>query len=113
MEDIKNNILKTDYSEKFDKIRKGLVVQSFFKYGKASRNFVSGNVDAIESLKKCIKKFEDTGNTEYLADAANYCMFRFMYPQGNEYFKHTDSNESAGIDGMSVKEIEEFKKENY
>ena len=24
----------------------------------------------------------------------------------------TDSNESAGIDGMSVKEIEEFKKEN-
>ena len=27
-------------------------------------------------------------------------------------FKHTDSDESAGIDGMSVKEIEEFKKEN-
>ena len=30
MEDIKNNILKTDYSEKFDEIRKNLVVQSFF-----------------------------------------------------------------------------------
>ena len=113
MEDIKNNILKTDYSEKFDEIRKNLVVQSFFKYGKASRNFVSGNVDAIGSLKKCIKAFEDTGNTEYLADAANYCMFRYMYPQSGEYFNHTDSNESAGIDGMSVKEIEDFKKESY
>lgn len=44
---------------------------------------------------------------------ANYCMFRYMYPQNSEYFIHTDSSESAGIDGMSVKEIEEFKKENY
>lgn len=48
-----------------------------------------------------------------MADAANYCMFRYMFPQGKEFFKHTDSGESAGIDGMSVKEIEEFKKENY
>ena len=69
-------------------------------------------MDAIGSLKKCIQKFEETGNLEYLADAANYCMFRYMYPQGEEYFMHTDSNESAGIVGMSVKEIEEFKKEN-
>ena len=112
MEDPKEIILKTEYSNKFDEIRKDLVVQSYFKYGKASRNFVSGYVDAIGSLKKCIQKFEETGNLEYLADAANYCMFRYMYPQTGEYFKHTDSNESAGIDGMSVKEIEEFKKEN-
>lgn len=113
MDSVTENILKTDYSEKFDEIRKALVVQSFFKYGKASRNFISGNVDAIGSLKKCVKAFEETGNLEYLADAANYCMFRYMYPQNGEYFKHTDSSESAGIDGMSVKEIEEFKKENY
>ena len=103
-------LLKTEYSKKFDEIRKGLVLQSYYKYGKASRNFVSGNVDAIGSLKKCIAKFEETGNLEYLADAANYCMFRYMFPQGKEFFKHTDSGESAGIDGMSVKEIEEFKK---
>ena len=61
-------LLKTEYSEKFDEIRKGLVIQSYYKYGKASRNFVSGNVDAIGSLKKCIAKFEETGNLEYLAD---------------------------------------------
>ena len=59
-------LIKTEYSEKFDEIRKGLVVQSYYKYGKASRNFVSGNVDAIGSLKKCIAKFEETGNLEYL-----------------------------------------------
>lgn len=107
-----SNILKTEYSEKFDDIRRKLVLQSFFKYGKASQNFKGGYVDAIGSLKKCIAKFEETGNLEYLADAANYCMFRYMFPQRTEYFKHTDSDGSAGIVGMSVKEIEEFKKEN-
>lgn len=103
------HILKTDYSERFDDIRKGLVVQSHYKYGKASSNFKAGRVDALGCMKKCLKKFEETGNTEYLADLANYCMFRYMYPQGKEYFKYTGDGESAGIVGMSVKEIEEFK----
>ena len=60
MEDPKEIILKTEYSNRFDEVRKNLVVQSYFKYGKASRNFVSGYVDAIGSLKKCIQTFEET-----------------------------------------------------
>lgn len=107
-----NDILKTDYSEEFDKKRKALVQQSYFKYGKASRNFATGNVDAIGSLEKCLAKFKETGNTEYLCDIANYAMFRFMYPQKGEYFRHTDSDDSAGIVGMSVKEMEDFKNNN-
>lgn len=107
-----SDILKADYSSRFDEIRKNLVLQSHFKYGKASRNFSTGNVDALGCMKKCLAKFEETGNTEYLADLANYCMFRYMWPQGKEYFKHTDSNESAGIEGISVKEMEAYK-ENY
>ena len=105
-------ILKTDYSHSFDEKRKGLVIQSYFKYGKASRNFATGNVDAIESLKMCLAKFEETGNLEYLCDVANYAMFRFMFPQQGEYFKHTNSDESAGLFGMSVNEMERFKQEH-
>ena len=107
-----NKILKTDYSEEFDKKRKALIQQSYFKYGKASKNFATGNVDAIGSLEKCLVKFKETGNTEYLCDIANYAMFRFMFPQNGEYFRHTDSDESAGIVGMSVREMEEFKNNN-
>ena len=105
-------ILKTDYSQSFDEKRKGLVIQSYFKYGKASRNFATGNVDAIGSLKKCLVKFEETQNLEYLCDVANYAMFRYMFPQEGDYFRHTDSDESAGIVGMSVKEMEDFRAEN-
>ena len=107
-----DDILKTDYSEEFDNKRKALIQQSYFKYGKASQNFATGNVDAIGSLEKCLVKFKETGNTEYLCDIANYAMFRFMYPQKGEYFRHTDSDGSAGIVGMSVKEMEDFKNNN-
>lgn len=113
MTDFEKFILKTEYSEAFDEKRKLLVVQSYYKYGKASRNFLTGNVDAIGSLEKCLDKFKETGNTEYLLDVANYAMFRYMFPQKGEYFKDTDSNESAGIVGMSVAEIENFKKEHW
>ena len=106
---ITDNILRTDYSNNFDIIRKNLICQSYYKYGKASKNFKTGNVDAIGCIKRCLNKFEESGNTEYLADIANYCMFRYMFPQDNEYFKYTDSGDSAGIVGMSVKEMEDFK----
>lgn len=102
-------ILQTDYSYDFDKKRQALIVQSYYKYGKASNNFKTNNVDAIGSLEKCLAKFKETGNTEYLCDVANYAMFRYMFPQGNERFSYTDSGESAGIVGMSEKEIEEWK----
>ena len=108
-----DDILKSDYSQKFDEIRKSLVQQSHFKYGKASRNFATGNVDALGCMKKCLAKFEETGNTEYLADLANYAMFRYMWPAKGEYFKHTGSDKSAGIEGMSIKEIEAYRDNNY
>lgn len=76
-----NALMKTEYSTVFDEKRKGLVEQSYYKYGPARMNFATGNVDAIESLKMNLAKFEETGNLEYLCDVANYAMFRFMFPQ--------------------------------
>lgn len=105
-------LMKTEYSTAFDEKRKGLIEQSYYKYGPARMNFANGNVDAIESLKMCLAKFEETGNLEYLCDVANYAMFRFMFPQQGEYFEHTNSDESAGLCGMSVNEMERFKQEH-
>lgn len=85
MEDPKEIILKTEYSNRFDEVRKNLVVQSYFKYGKASRNFVSGYVDAIGSLKKCIQKFEETGNLEYLAGQIVGWIYDKKNPIGDNY----------------------------
>lgn len=102
--------ISQEYSEKFDKLRRNRVETSFYKYGSAKQNFGNGNVQAIPTLELCLRKYKDTGNTEYLCDLANYAMFEFMYPQHPKaHFRATDSGESAGIVGMSVNEMEQFK----
>lgn len=106
--------MKEEYSERFDELRKNRVEVSFYKYGSAKKNFKTGNVQAIPTLERCLKKYQETGNTEYLCDAANYAMFEFMYPQHPKaHFRATDSSESAGIVGMSEKEMEQFKESGW
>ena len=97
-----SDVISSEYSEEFDKLRKNRMEVSFFKYGSARDNYGSGRVDAIKTLELCVEKFKKTGNTEYLVDAANYAMLRFMYPLPGEYFKSTCSNESAGIVGTPI-----------
>lgn len=104
----------SDYSERFDELRKNRVEVSAHKYGSAKKNFATGNIQAIPSMQLCINKYQQTGNTEYLCDAANYLMFEFMFPQHPKaHFRATDSKESAGIVGISEKEMEELKSEDY
>ena len=105
-------ILRKEYSIEFDEKRKCAILTSFYKYGPSKENFQKGMVDAIGSLKKNLKKFEETGNTEYLVDIANYAMFRYMYPQGNEHYEPTDSNQSAGVDGITINEMKKFQEEH-
>jgi len=101
----------TEYSVEFDKLRKNRTDVSYYKYGSAKNNYGEKLSNPIENLKLCIKKFEETHNTEYLVDAGNYCMYGFMYPPYDDaYFRATDSNESAGITGFCVKELEDFNK---
>lgn len=105
--------MSNEYSDKFDEIRKGLVEQSFYKYGPVAANYSNGNIDAMASLQNCIRKYEETGNKEYLCDLANYAMFEYMYPQHPKaHFRHTSSVESAGIVGMGVAEIKKFSNED-
>lgn len=91
-----------DYSEQFDKERKYRVQISLYKYGSARKNFGGGRVDALETAKLCIDAFEKDHNTEHLVDAANYLMFRYMYPMPGEFFKATDSDGSVGTVGTPI-----------
>lgn len=92
----------SDYSVAFDKERKYRVEVSTFKYGPARDNFGSGRVDALATAERCIEAFKKDHNTEHLVDAANYLMFRWMYPMPGEYFRPTDSNESVGTVGTPI-----------
>ena len=91
-----------DYSAEFDKLRQNRVAVSHFKYGPARDNFGSGRVDALATAERCIDAFKRDGNTEHLVDAANYLMFRFMYPMPGESFRATDDSGSVGTVGTPI-----------
>ena len=91
-----------DYSEQFDKERKYRVEVSHHKYGSARKNFGEGRVDAIATAERCLDAFKKDHNTEHLVDAANYLMFRFMFPMPGEYFRPTDSSGSVGTVGTPI-----------
>lgn len=101
-------ILKTESSEEFRRIRDTLNVHSFFKYGPIKINFGEHLVDAMASAEKCLQKYRATGNKEYLCDASNYLEFEFMYPSiPHAFFDYTSADESAGIAGESINQMKE------
>ena len=75
---------------------------SYYKYGAAKKNFGEGRVDAAKSAELCLDKFFKTRNTEYLMDVINYSIYAIMFPLSGDYFKPTDSNESAGTVGTPI-----------
>jgi len=103
-------ILKTEYSEEFDTLRKNRMVISYHKYGAMRANYKTEKaIDAIKSMEMRIQKYKDTGNTEFLVDAANFAMIEYIYPQHPKaHFRATDSGESPGVHGMSVAEANAF-----
>lgn len=106
-------ILETEYSTRFDEIRKNMMVMSYYKYGPLKQNSGEKLVDEIKSLEKRLEKYKETGNIEFLCDIANFAMIEFMYPQHPKaHYKATDSKESPGLHGMGIKEIERFAEEN-
>lgn len=91
-----------EYSEQFDKERKYRVELSYHKYGPARENYASGRVDAIATAERCIEAFKKDHNTEHLVDAANYLMFRYMYPMPGEFFEATGSEKAVKLEGTPV-----------
>ena len=75
---------------------------SHYKYGPARKNFGGGRVDALATAELCIEAFKKDHNTEHLVDAANYLMFRYMFPMPGEFFKATDSDGSVGTVGTPI-----------
>lgn len=102
-----SKILATEYSERFDTLRKQAMITSYYKYGPVQKNYHSvKGMDAVANIRKRLEKYIETGNTEFLVDVANFAMIEFMYPQleGASY-QPTDSGACETI-GVSVNEIQ-------
>lgn len=65
---------------------------SFHKYGFVADGH--GNIDWMASMDQRIEEYKRTGNTELLADVANFAMIENM--RNPHSFRATDSDESPG-----------------
>ena len=91
-----DEILETEFSTEFVNGMKERMVVSYYKYGFLELAYPE-KVDAIGSLMQRLRKYADTGNTEFLIDAANFAMIEFMRPRHpNAHFEPTDDNASPG-----------------
>jgi hypothetical protein len=93
---IRGGTPRTQYSVEFLQGMVTRTLMSYPKYGH-SREAIEAGMDPLAEVYARIRKYHETGNTEFLIDAANYCMIEFMYPSHeNAHFRATDSSESGG-----------------
>lgn len=105
-----NPSIENDYYG-FDKIRKDMMIMSYYKYGPMKENYDKFKcMDALGNIEKRIQKYKETGNTDFLADVANFAMIEFMYPsiEGARYTP-TDTG-ACDIAGFSINEVRNFDK---
>ena len=86
----------SEFSEQFLQGMLDRMGASFAAYGPV-KNAFPDKVNAIDTLKDKLKHYAETGNTEFLMDAANYCMIEFMCPKHSDaHYKPTDAKDSRG-----------------
>lgn len=82
---------------KFHDMMDDRMLVSHYKYGESTDGYPEKS-KAVDNIKVRVDKYLETGNVEYLVDAANFAMLEFMHPSvDNAYLKATDSDGSPGI----------------
>ena len=89
----------SEFSAEFAQAMANRMAVSFHKYGAVNANYPR-RFDAVAEARRRLDKYEETGNTEWLVDAANFAMIEFMAPSHEAaHFRATDSDESPGVVG--------------
>lgn len=87
---------ESEFSPQFIQGMIDRMAMSYPKYG--SIKAYPLKADALQNLQGRLDKYRETGNTEWLIDAANYCMIEFMRPSHPDaHFRSTSSDESPGL----------------
>ena len=84
----------SEWSREFEKLMRARLVMGALRYGTLSEKRIKGKRwDLIEPIRKKVELYEQTGNTEYLVDAANYCLLAFECDNHpNKHFRALDDH---------------------
>lgn len=78
------------FDENFTNLMRNRIGMGYFRYGGDTKSY-----RYVDGILLKVKRYIETGNTEFLVDAANYCMLEFNIPSlDNTYFKSVDNDNS-------------------
>lgn len=84
-------------SRKFHDMMDNRMLVSHYKYGDSRLGYPDKS-KAIDNIEVRLQRYRESGNAEWLVDAANFCMLEFMHPSiPNAFLEGTDSEQSPGI----------------
>jgi len=88
-------IKRSQCSQEFYELMTNRMVMGAFRYGTVG-NWGDVKYDHIGSLKKKLALYEQDGNTEHLADLANYAMLEYRFGKHpKRHFSATDDKHHA------------------
>lgn len=79
----------SEWSYDFEKLMRNRLIMGAFRYGKLHAKG-KPQYDRIESCIKRLRRYQETGNKEYLVDTANLCLMEFE--EGNGHFESIDDD---------------------
>ena len=88
---------QTEWSSTFERLMRNRLIMGAMRYEtfEEKRQRKAGtHWDLVASITKLVNKYEATGNTEYLVDAANYCLLAFEFdPHPTKHFEAVDGHD--------------------
>lgn len=71
-------LLRSEWSAEFERLMRNRMVMGALRYGPLEhKRKVGKHWDLRTPIRKKLDLYEQTGNTEYLVDIANYCLIAF------------------------------------
>jgi len=91
---------RTEWSKEFETLMRNRLVMGALRYGRLGAKD-KPKYDRVNEIKKRLKKYENSGNLEYLVDIANMALIEFVESNHvNKHFSAIDDGEHTEINGI-------------
>lgn len=86
----------SQWSAEFETLMRNRLIMGAFRYGmikvqKKRAKEGGKRYDVVRAVAEKVRLYEETGNTEHIVDAANYCLLVFeLDPHPNKHFSAHD-----------------------
>lgn len=92
----RDSLVASEWSAKFERLMRNRLLVGRFRYGRMDRADAR-DYDRVGSAIRRLERYQETGNQEYLVDAANLCLLEFEHgTHPKRHFEAIDDGEHVG-----------------